>query len=279
MNTVRWQPIVRVCMRVSVRNTTIFHLPLCLKPIHVWRQFPPMQLVWHMALWLVVEGEKMTVCGADVCSKGLGQWLVKLQGAGQACVWESLLLVHSRPPCTGSGSMWKVTNAPKSALLMKTIRGRVASVVCPTQMWLRSSVGGREEVVCKNTSDTFASKIIASFSFVTELCFAGMRWDLEAEEHERCIGCVCKISGPGGEVTWVSSQEMFGREGRTHGCHGKCWGVGNALSSLPGGGKWLRAGMGADNTEGRNCIGAPQTLLGCAESSSFHFIRESDIQI
>lgn len=236
MNTGRWQPIVHVCMWVSVQNRIIFHLPLCLKPIHLLRQFPSMQLVRHMALCpgrggyvtgggggendgvrsLCFLQKPGTIAGeAAGCRTGCKQ-----QRGTEACVWESLLLVHSRPPCTGTGSMWKVTNAPKAAPLMKTIGGRVANavwVVCLTQRWLRSRVGRREEVVCKNTSYTFASKIIASFSFGTELCFAGMRWDLEAEEHEHCIGCVCKISGPGGEVTWVSSQETFGREGRTHG--------------------------------------------------------------
>ena len=89
-----------------------------------------------------------------------------------------------------------------------------------------------------------------------------MRWDLEAEEHEHRSGCVCKILGPGREVTWVSSQRVFGREVRSQGSCGKCWGAGNALNSLPGGGNWVRAGMGADNTDGRNYIGAPQTPLG-----------------
>jgi len=88
-----------------------------------------------------------------------------------------------------------------------------------------------------------------------------MRQGREAEEHEHCGGCVCKILGPGREVTRVSSQRMFGRDSRAHGCCGKCWGVGNALNSLPGGRIWVRAGMGSDNTEARNYVGAPHARV------------------
>lgn len=51
-------------------------------------------------------------------------------------------------------------------------------------------------------------KVIACFSFDTELWFAGMKWDLEAEEDEHHSCCVCRILRPSREVTWVSSQEM-----------------------------------------------------------------------
>lgn len=51
-------------------------------------------------------------------------------------------------------------------------------------------------------------KVITSFSFDTELCFAGMKRDLEAEEDEHHSCWVCKILRPRREVTWVSSQEM-----------------------------------------------------------------------
>lgn len=44
-----------------------------------------------------------TVAGeAEGCRTGCKQ-----QQGTISCVWESLLLVHSRPPCTGMGSMCK----------------------------------------------------------------------------------------------------------------------------------------------------------------------------
>lgn len=61
-------------------------------------------------------------------SKRLGQWLVKLKGAGQAAS-------SSREQFLVSG-VQRVINAPKEALLMKKIRGRVAYIVWdvyPTQ--------------------------------------------------------------------------------------------------------------------------------------------------
>ncbi|OPJ77128.1 hypothetical protein AV530_007528 [Patagioenas fasciata monilis] len=50
-----------------------------------------------------------------------------------------------------------------------------------------------------------------------------MRWDLEAEEHEHCIGCVCKISGPGGEVTWENTVKGESETPLTSSCTGIKW--------------------------------------------------------
>lgn len=91
---------------------------------------------------------------------------MKLKGTGQAASssMEQLLVLGESPASAFQAPLhWdrkhvrRVTNAPKEALLMKKIRGRVANIVWavyPTRRWLHSSVRGREELVCKNTSDT-----------------------------------------------------------------------------------------------------------------------------
>jgi len=94
---------------------------------------------------------------------GNGWWSGRVQDRVQPatgnscfCLGESPATAFQAPSLWDGSHVQRVTNAPKQALLMKKLRGRVANVwaVNPTKRGLCSSVGGREELVYKITSDT-----------------------------------------------------------------------------------------------------------------------------